>query len=283
MADHGDNGARPVAVPPRARQALPARRAPEPASARCRRLLRPRAGRRGPGLEALVDVDFTVWRGEALGIVGTNGSGKSTLLQILAGTTLPTSGVMRVHGRVLPLLAVGLGFHPELTGRENVTLFASSLGIPAADDRVAHGRVTAFAELERHMDTPVKRFSSGMISRLSFAIAMQFPADIYVFDEVLAVVDGEFQARCLAEIKGLHAEGRTVIFVSHNLDQVAEVCERVIWLENGRVSAEGPVGGCWMPMRAFMALRQGSARADAPGLRPQTQSRAGAVVGVRGS
>ncbi len=145
------------------------------------------------GLEALLDVDFTVWRGEAVAIVGTNGSGKSTLLQLLAGTTLPTRGIMRVHGRVLPLLAVGLGFHPELTGRENVTLFASSLGIPRRTIESRMEDVTAFAELERHMDTPVKRFSSGMMSRLSFAIAVQFPADIYVFDEVLAVVDGEFQ------------------------------------------------------------------------------------------
>ena len=124
----------------------------------------------GPGLEALRDVDFTVWRGEAVAIVGTNGSGKSTLLQLLAGTTLPTHGIMRVQGRVLPLLSIGLGFHPELTGRENVSLFASSLGIPrrTIESRMEH--VTAFAELERHMDTPVKRFSSGMLSRLSFAV-----------------------------------------------------------------------------------------------------------------
>lgn len=203
------------------------------------RLARKGNAARGPGLQALAGVEFEVWRGEAVGIVGTNGSGKSTLLQLLAGTTLPTSGVMHVHGRVLPLLAVGLGFHPELTGRENVTLFASSLGIPR---RTIEGRmeaVTAFAELARHMDTPVKRFSSGMTSRLSFAIAVQFPADIYIFDEVLAVVDGEFQARCLDEIKRLHAEGRTVIFVSHSLDQVAEVCERVLWLEKGEVRAVG--------------------------------------------
>src|SRR4029079_10603166 len=194
----------------------------------------------GPGLEALLDVDFTIWRGEAVGIVGTNGSGKSTLLQLLAGTTLPTSGIMRVHGRVLPLLVVGLNFHPELTGRENVTLFASSLRIPRRTIEARMDQVTAFAALERHMDTPVKRFSRGMMSRLSFAIAVQFPADIYVFDEVLAVVDGEFQARCIAEIKSLHAQGRTVIFVSHHPAQVAEVCDRAIWLERGSVRDEGP-------------------------------------------
>jgi lipopolysaccharide transport system ATP-binding protein len=193
-----------------------------------------------PGLEALADVDFTIWRGEAVGFLGTNGSGKSTILQLLTGTTLPTRGIMHVHGRVLPLLAVGLGFHPELTGRENVMLFASSLGIRRETIESRMDEVTAFAELERHMDTPVKRFSSGMTSRLSFAIAVQFPADIYIFDEVLAVVDGEFQERCLTEIKRLHADGRTVIFVSHHSHQVMDVCERAIWLNRGKLVAEGP-------------------------------------------
>jgi ABC-type polysaccharide/polyol phosphate transport system ATPase subunit len=201
-----------------------------------------RLGRRGrelPSFEALSGIDFDIYRGEALGIVGTNGSGKSTLLQLLAGTTLPSGGVMEVEGRVLPLLAVGAGFHGELTGRENVTLFGSSLGIPRPVIDARIDAVADFAELARHMETPVKRYSSGMLSRLSFAIAMQFPADIYVFDEVLAVVDDEFQAHCLTEIKRLHAEGRTVIFVSHRRDQVADVCERVIWLEQGALKAEG--------------------------------------------
>ena len=192
-------------------------------------------------LEVLTGVDFTVYRGESFGIVGTNGSGKSTMLQIIAGTTLPTGGEMEVHGRVVPLLAVGTGFHPELTGQENVRLFAASLGIPLDVIEQRIGAVAAFAELERHMETPVKRFSSGMLSRLSFSIAMQFPADIYIFDEVLAVVDGEFQGRCLQEIKRLHVEGRTVVFVSHSLDQVREVCERAMWLERGRIEQLGPV------------------------------------------
>ena len=204
-----------------------------------RRLLR-RSDAANPGLEALAGVNFSVARGEAMGIVGTNGSGKSTLLQILAGTTLPTTGVMRVYGRVLPLLAVGLGFHPDLTGRENVTLFASSLGIPRRTIAARMDAVTAFAELERHMDTPIKRFSSGMTSRLSFSIAVQFPADIYVFDEVLAVVDGEFRDRCLQEIKHLHSQGRTLFFVSHSLNQVLEVCERVMWFERGTIKQIGP-------------------------------------------
>lgn len=193
-----------------------------------------------PGIEALSDVNFTVGRGDAVGIVGTNGSGKSTLLQILAGTTLPTAGEMRVHGRVLPLLAVGLGFHPDLTGRENVTLFASSLGVPRRTIAERMDDVTTFAELERHMDTPVKRFSSGMVSRLSFAIAVQFPADIYVFDEVLAVVDGEFRDSCLTEIKRLHSHGRTIFFVSHSLDQVVDVCDQVMWFDRGTLKEMGP-------------------------------------------
>jgi ABC-type polysaccharide/polyol phosphate transport system ATPase subunit len=202
-------------------------------------LRRPQSGD-GDGLEALADVNFTIYRGDSVGLVGTNGSGKSTMLQILAGTSLPTAGEMEVHGRVLPLLAVGTGFHGDLTGRENVMLFASSLGIPRD---VIIGRMDAvadFAEIERHMDTPVKRFSAGMVARLSFAVAMQFPADIYVFDEVLAVVDGEFQARCIDEIRALHAEGRTVIFVSHDLDQVAAVCNKVMWLEQGSLRRLGP-------------------------------------------
>jgi ABC-type polysaccharide/polyol phosphate transport system ATPase subunit len=192
------------------------------------------------GIEALGGVDFTVYRGDSFGLVGTNGSGKSTLLQVLAGTTMPSGGELEVHGRVLPLLAVGTGFHPELTGRENVTLFGVSIGIPRNVAEARMDDVAAFAELEQHMDTPVKRFSSGMISRLSFAIAMSFPADIYIFDEVLAVVDGEFQGRCLGEIRRLHAEGRTIIFVSHSLDQVTDVCERVVWLERGKVARVGP-------------------------------------------
>jgi ABC-type polysaccharide/polyol phosphate transport system ATPase subunit len=207
-----------------------------------RRLARRQHAHHAPDLAALEEVGFTVYRGEAIGIVGTNGSGKSTILQILAGTTLPTGGEMEVHGRVIPLLAVGTGFHPELTGRENVTLFAASLGIPREAIENRMDAVAEFAEIERHMDTPVKRFSSGMLARLSFAIAMQFPADIYVFDEVLAVVDGEFQARCLDEIKGLHRSGCTVIFVSHSLDQVAEVSERVLWLDQGKVASIGPTG-----------------------------------------
>ena len=229
-----------------------------------RRLLRQTDAHLIQPLEALSGVQFTVYRGEAVGLVGGNGSGKSTLLQILAGTTVPTSGTMRVNGRVIPLLAVGLNFHPELTGRENVTLFASSLGIPRQTIQARMEAVAEFAELVRHMDTPVKRFSSGMTSRLSFSIGMQFPADIYIFDEVLAVVDGDFQARCIDEITRLHAEGRTVIFVSHSLDQVASVCERVIWLQRGAIKRIGPTREV---LTAYEAALDRMERPGSPGAR----------------
>lgn len=188
-----------------------------------------------PSFEALRGVSFEAYQGECFGIVGTNGSGKSTVLQVLAGITLPTAGSMLVHGTVLPLLAVGAGFHLELTGRENSFLYGTILGL---DRRVIEGKledIAAFAELERHFDTPLKRYSSGMQSRLCFAIAMLFPANIYCFDEVLAVVDGEFRDRCLREVRTLAGTGGTVFFISHDLDQVATLCDRVMWLENGEV------------------------------------------------
>jgi ABC-type polysaccharide/polyol phosphate transport system ATPase subunit len=193
-------------------------------------------------IAALAGVDFRVAEGETLGIVGGNGSGKSTLFQLISGITLPTGGWLTIRGRVLPLLAVGTGFHPELTGRENVNLFGASIGIPQRVIRDSMDRVASFAELELHMDTPVKRYSSGMLSRLSFATAVLFPADVYLFDEVLALVDAEFQERCLTEIAQLAEAGRTVLFVSHDLDQVAALADQVMWLEGGRVRDIGPAG-----------------------------------------
>jgi ABC-type polysaccharide/polyol phosphate transport system ATPase subunit len=196
--------------------------------------------REGPELEALAGIDLRVDQGETVGIIGSNGSGKSTFLQLISGIVIPTGGWVVVRGRVLPLLAVGTGFHPELTGRENVTLFGASIGLPRNVIQGSIDRVADFAELELHMDTPVKRYSSGMLSRLSFATAVLFPADIYLFDEVLAIVDAEFQQRCLAEIRKLSEAGRTVIFVSHNTDQVAETCHRVMWFDSGQLRMVGP-------------------------------------------
>ena len=191
-------------------------------------------------IEALDEVTFDVHQGECLGIVGANGSGKSTFLQILSRAVVPTRGSLTVRGRVLPMLSIGAGFHLELTGRENVVLQGAILGVPRRTVLARMDDIMAFAELERHADTPLKRYSSGMQSRLSFAIGMRFPADIYVFDEVLAVVDGAFRDRCLDEIQRMVGSGPTVLFVSHDLDQVSRLCERTIWLDRGSVRATGP-------------------------------------------
>lgn len=192
--------------------------------------------------EALRGVNFETLQGECFGIVGTNGSGKSTVLQILAGITCPTGGSLAVRGTVLPLLAVGAGFHLELTGRENSFLYGTILGLRRHVIESKLDAIAVFAELERYFDTPLKRYSHGMQSRLCFAIAMLFPANIYCFDEVLAMVDGEFRERCLSEISSLAATGSTVFFVSHDLDQVAAVCDRVMWLDSGELREIGEPG-----------------------------------------
>jgi ABC-type polysaccharide/polyol phosphate transport system ATPase subunit len=206
-----------------------------------------------PILEALRGVTFEAYPGECFGIVGTNGSGKSTVLQVLAGITVPTSGAMTVRGTVLPLLAVGAGFHLELTGRENSFLFGTILGL---DRRVIESKlddIARFAELERHFDTPLKRYSSGMQARLCFAIAMLFPASIYCFDEVLAVVDGEFRDRCLDEVRMLARSGATVFFISHDLQQVGALCDRVMWLDQGQVVEIGDADEVVVRYRRYLA------------------------------
>lgn len=205
-----------------------------------RALLRRDRGRQA--FDALRGVSFEAYPGECFGIVGSNGSGKSTVLQILAGITLPSSGSMTVRGTVLPLLAVGAGFHLELTGRENSFLFGTILGLERRVIESKLDAIAAFAELERHFDTPLKRYSHGMQSRLCFAIAMLFPAAIYCFDEVLAVVDGEFKERCLNEVRTLVARGATVFFISHDLDQVVSLCDRVMWLDGGQLREVGATG-----------------------------------------
>lgn len=191
---------------------------------------------------ALHDVSFEIERGAYFGIVGSNGSGKSTLTQILAGIAVPTSGTARVWGRILPLLEVGAGFHHELTGRENVYLLGTILGLSRGEIRAELGRIADFAGVGNHMDTPLKRYSSGMQARLSFATAICFPADVYVFDEVLAVVDDDFRERCAERLSELNAAGRTIVFMSHDLDLVRSVCRTGMWLEQGRVRVVGDIG-----------------------------------------
>ncbi len=192
-----------------------------------------------PTLLALNDVSFSIDRGECFGIVGINGSGKSTLLQVISQITLPTSGHAIVRGRVLPLLAVGTGFHPELTGRENVVLFGTVLGFPRRAIVERMDEIIDYSEIGLHIDTPLKRYSSGMSARLSFAVAVMFPAAISIFDEVLAVTDDEFTTRCLRSIEDVVADQRTVIFVSHDASLVRRLCTRVMWLERGAVRMLG--------------------------------------------
>jgi ABC-type polysaccharide/polyol phosphate transport system ATPase subunit len=190
-------------------------------------------------LAALDNVSFEVPRSSFYGIVGSNGSGKSTLTQIISGITVPTEGEARVWGRVLPLLEVGSGFHEELTGAENVHLLGAVLGLDPDEVRETLPRIGEFAGVDRHLDTPLKRYSSGMRARLSFATAICFPADIYVFDEVLAVVDDDFREQCVQELMVVNEAGRTIIFMSHDLDLVRHTCREGMWLERGRVRAVG--------------------------------------------
>jgi lipopolysaccharide transport system ATP-binding protein len=190
---------------------------------------------------ALSDVSFEVRRGEFFGIVGTNGSGKSTLTQVISGIAMQDAGKIEVWGRLIPLLEVGAGFHPELTGRENVALLGTILGLSAGSIRAEMDRIAEFAGVESHLDTPMKRYSTGMQARLSFATAVCFPADIYVFDEVLSVVDDSFRDQCAEQLAELNREGRTIIFMSHDLDLVRSVCSTGMWLERGKVRMRGKI------------------------------------------
>ena len=192
-------------------------------------------------LWALREVGFEVHDGEAMGIIGRNGAGKSTLLKILARITEPTEGRATVRGRAGALLEVGTGFHPELTGRENVFLNGSLLGMRRADVARRFDDIVAFADVQGFVDTPVKRYSSGMQMRLAFAVAAHLEPEILIVDEVLAVGDAAFQRKCLNRMEEASSEGRTVLFVSHNLQAVRTLCDRAVVLEGGRVAFDGEV------------------------------------------
>jgi lipopolysaccharide transport system ATP-binding protein len=218
---------------------------------------------------ALDDVSFELHRGESFAVVGDNGSGKSTLLKILSRVTTPTRGTARIRGTLSSLLEVGTGFHPDLTGRENVFLNGAILGMKQADIARQFDEIVAFAEISRFVDTPVKRYSSGMYVRLAFAVAAHLQSEILLVDEVLAVGDIGFQRKCLGKMGDVAAEGRTVVFVSHNLSAVRSFCRRGIRLHKGKVVDEGEVG----PLLDRYAGRQAGEvcrrRWDVPAERPR--------------
>ena len=188
---------------------------------------------------ALRDVSFEVPPGEVVGIIGPNGAGKTTLLKILSRITAPSEGRAEIFGRVGSLLEVGTGFHPELTGRENILLNGAILGMSRAEILSKFSQIVSFAEVERFIDTPVKRYSSGMYVRLAFAVAAHLEPEILLIDEVLAVGDAAFQKKCLGKISDISGEGRTILFVSHNMIAVEGLCQRVIWLDQGKLVGDG--------------------------------------------
>ena len=189
---------------------------------------------------ALRDINFEVRQGEILGIIGRNGAGKSTLLKILSRTTTPTTGSVKIKGRVASLLEVGTGFHPELSGRDNIFLNGAILGMTKKEIARKFDEIVDFAGVERYIDTPVKRYSSGMYVRLAFGVAAHLEPEILIVDEVLAVGDAEFQKKCLGKMKDVSGkDGRTVLFVSHNMTAMNSLCDSVIYMRNGKISQIG--------------------------------------------
>lgn len=212
----------------------------------------------GEYIWALKDVSFDVNHGEVLGIIGRNGAGKSTLLKLLTRITEPTAGRAEIYGRVGSLLEVGTGFHPELTGRENVFLNGAILGMKKTEIERKFDEIVAFAEIEKFLDTPVKRYSSGMYVRLAFSVAAHLEPEILVVDEVLAVGDVGFQQKCLGKMGEVSQEGRTVLFVSHNLSAVWSLCPKSIWLDGGRLKAYGPSADIINDYRETMRVQESS-------------------------
>ena len=210
-----------------------------------------------PYLWALKDVSFDVKEGEVVGVIGRNGAGKSTLLKILARVTRPTEGHADLHGRIGSLLEVGTGFHPELTGRENVFMSGAVLGMRAAEIRRKFDEIVAFSEVERFLDTPLKHYSSGMQMRLAFAVAAHLEPEILLVDEVLAVGDASFQKKCLGKMKAVSHEGRTILFVSHNMIAMRVLCTRALWISDGILLEDGQpetVIGHYLPKESVTNL-----------------------------
>jgi lipopolysaccharide transport system ATP-binding protein len=193
-------------------------------------------------LWALKDVGFSIGESEVVGLIGKNGAGKSTLLKILSRITEPTEGRIDLYGKASSLLEVGIGFHPELSGRENIYLNGAILGMGRQEIRAKFDEIVEFAEITRFLDTPVKRYSSGMYVRLAFAVAAHLEPDILIVDEVLAVGDAAFQRKCLGKMRDMRSQGRTVILVSHTMPTISSLCQKVIWLDAGRVKMIGETG-----------------------------------------
>jgi lipopolysaccharide transport system ATP-binding protein len=216
---------------------------------------------------ALRALDFEVQAGEVVGIIGRNGAGKSTLLKILSRITKPTTGLAELRGRVGSLLEVGTGFHPELTGRENVYLNGSILGMSRREIGHKFDEIVAFAEIEKFLDTPVKRYSSGMYVRLAFSVAAHLEPEILLVDEVLAVGDASYQRRCIDRMSELARSGRSILFVSHNLDLIPRLCQRAVQLERGQITAAGAAGAV---VRTYLEAMIGAASTDDLTQRPRT-------------
>lgn len=200
---------------------------------------------------ALRDVEFNIAEGETVGLLGHNGSGKSTLLKCIAGILLPTTGEIKVRGRIASMLELGAGFHPELSGRANVYLNAALLGIPKREVEKRFDAIVGFAELDMFIDTQVKYYSSGMYTRLGFAVAVNVDPDVLLVDEVLAVGDENFQRKCIDKVRSFQKEGRTIVFVSHSPDLVRSMCDRAYVLDHGRMVGEGPVSDAISILRDF--------------------------------
>jgi ABC-2 type transport system ATP-binding protein len=191
--------------------------------------------------DAVSDVSFTIEQGESVGLMGLNGSGKSTLLKLISGVMKPDEGQVLTRGRIAGLIATGAGFHPQLTGRDNVYLNAAILGMSEAETRRKFDQIIDFADIGKFLDTPVGHYSSGMFSRLGFAVAVHTDSDIFLIDEVLAVGDRPFKRKCMARMQEIRKEGRTMVYVSHAAGSVRKMCERVLVLENGVLGYDGPV------------------------------------------
>lgn len=225
-------------------------------------------------IRALSDVTFSVAPGESFAILGRNGSGKSTLVSLISGVSAPTAGVIRVRGHVMPLLTVGAGFNPELTGNENVSLFGAMLGLDRETVHAALPEIADFAEIKRaHMLTPTKRYSAGMRARLSFATGLRLPANVYILDEVLALADDEFKAKAADHLEDLRDAGASIIFISHELPLLERICHRAIWLEEGRVFRTGTIPELAPAYTEHLAAARDAKRKARTGLRPAKRVR----------